>query len=27
LVVEPLPGHTPDLNPVEALWSTLKAWS
>jgi transposase len=24
---EPLPGHTPDLNPVEALWSTLKAWS
>jgi len=24
LVVEPLPGDAPDLNPVEALWSSLK---
>jgi transposase len=24
LVVEPLPGYAPDLNPVEALWSNLK---
>jgi hypothetical protein len=24
LVVEPLPGYTPDLNPVEGLWSNLK---
>jgi DDE superfamily endonuclease len=24
LVVEPLPGYAPDLNPVEALWSSLK---
>jgi hypothetical protein len=24
LVVEPLPGHAPELNPVEALWSSLK---
>jgi hypothetical protein len=23
LVVEPLPGYAPDLNPVEALWSNL----
>jgi hypothetical protein len=22
--VEPLPGYAPDLNPVEALWSSLK---
>jgi hypothetical protein len=27
LVVEPLPGYAPDLNPVEALWSNLKGWS
>ena len=25
LVVEPLPGYAPDLNPVEALWSCPKA--
>jgi transposase len=25
LVVEPLPGYAPDLNPVEALWSSLKS--
>ena len=24
LVIEPLPGYAPDLNPVEALWSSLK---
>ena len=24
LVVEPLPGYAPDLNPVEPLWSSLK---
>jgi transposase len=24
LVVEPLPGDAPELNPVEALWSSLK---
>ncbi len=24
LVVEPLPGYAPNLNPVEALWSSLK---
>jgi putative transposase len=24
LVVEPLPGYAPELNPVEALWSSLK---
>jgi len=24
LVVEPLPAYAPDLNPVEALWSSLK---
>ena len=24
LVVEPLPGYAPDLNPVEALWANLK---
>jgi transposase len=24
LVVEPLPGYTPELNPVEGLWSSLK---
>jgi transposase len=24
LVVEPLPGYAPDLNPVEALWASLK---
>jgi transposase len=24
LVVEPLPGYAPDLNPVEGLWSNLK---
>jgi transposase len=24
LVVEPLPGYAPDLNPVEALWSNRK---
>ena len=24
LVVEPLPGYAPELNPVEALWSTVK---
>jgi DDE superfamily endonuclease len=24
LVVEPLPGSAPDLNPVEGLWSSLK---
>jgi transposase len=24
LVVEPLPAYTPDLNPVEPLWSNLK---
>ena len=24
LVVEPLPGYAPELNPVEALWSNLK---
>jgi DDE superfamily endonuclease len=24
LVVEPLPGYAPELNPVEALWATLK---
>jgi putative transposase len=24
LVVERLPGHAPELNPVEALWSSLK---
>jgi hypothetical protein len=24
LVVEPLPGYAPDLNPVEPLWATLK---
>jgi len=24
LVVEPLPGYAPELNPVEALWSHLK---
>jgi hypothetical protein len=27
LVVEPLPGYAPELNPVEGLWSSLKAWS
>jgi hypothetical protein len=27
LVIEPLPGYAPDLNPVEALWSTSKGWS
>ena len=28
LVVEPLPGYAPDLNPVEALWANLKGgWS
>jgi hypothetical protein len=27
LVVEPLPGYAPELNPVEPLWSSLKAWS
>ena len=25
LVVEPLPGYAPDLNPVEALWSSLQS--
>jgi transposase len=25
LVVERLPAYAPDLNPVEALWSSLKA--
>jgi hypothetical protein len=24
LVVEPLPDYAPELNPVEALWSSLK---
>jgi transposase len=24
LVVEPLPAYAPELNPVEALWSSLK---
>jgi transposase len=24
LVVEPLPGYAPELNPVEALWASLK---
>jgi putative transposase len=24
LVVEPLPGYAPELNPVEGLWSNLK---
>jgi transposase len=24
LVVEPLPGYAPELNPVEALWANLK---
>jgi transposase len=24
LMVEPLPGYAPDLNPVEALWANLK---
>jgi len=24
LVVEPLPAYAPELNPVEALWATLK---
>jgi transposase len=24
LVVEPLPGYAPELNPVEGLWSSLK---
>jgi transposase len=24
LVVEPLPGYAPELNPVESLWSSLK---
>jgi transposase len=24
LVVEPLPGYAPELNPVETLWSSLK---
>jgi hypothetical protein len=24
LVVEPLPGYAPELNPVEPLWSSLK---
>ena len=24
LVVEPLPSYAPDLNPVEALWASLK---
>jgi hypothetical protein len=24
LVIEPLPGYAPDLNPVEALWANLK---
>jgi putative transposase len=24
LVVEPLPGYAPDLNPVEALWGNVK---
>jgi DDE superfamily endonuclease len=24
LVVEPLPGYAPDLNPVEGLWASLK---
>jgi transposase len=24
LVVEPLPGYSPELNPVEGLWSSLK---
>ena len=23
-MVEPLPGYAPDLNPVEALWASLK---
>jgi hypothetical protein len=27
LVVEPLPGYAPDLNPVEGLWANLKGWS
>ena len=27
LVVEPLPGYAPDLNPVEALWSNSRGWS
>jgi transposase len=27
LVVERLPAYAPDLNPVEGLWSSLKAWS
>jgi transposase len=27
LVVEPLPGYAPDLNPVKALWANLKGWS
>ena len=27
LVVEPLPGYAPELNPVEPLWSNLKGWS
>ena len=25
LVVEPLPAYAPELNPVEGLWSSLKA--
>jgi transposase len=24
LVMEPLPGYAPELNPVEALWANLK---
>jgi putative transposase len=24
LVVEPLPGYAPELNPVEGLWASLK---
>jgi hypothetical protein len=27
LVVEPLPGYAPELNPVEGLWATSRAWS
>jgi hypothetical protein len=27
LVVEPLPAYAPELNPVEALWASLKGWS
>jgi putative transposase len=27
LVVEPLPGYAPELNPVEALWATSRGWS